>query len=314
LEVLRTKQLFKLTSDQVGRIIYNVHGKVVDMVLDSAGQWHFADDKKTKVAGYKVTQNVTDLTNLKAVLFFDRPTSPALTGLDNPYLRLTLAAKDGKTTQTIITGKKDPKDNFVYARMVDSGLTVGIDWQEPGKFFVARDDLYDKSIFDFDRDAVEKVEIKEKDKKLSFSKMKSGGWTATNADSKQSYQVDATRMSPLIYITSAMKYARRLDPIYPNDLTLIKTQSLENPSREIIFFDKEGTELGRLGIGGNSADKNASSAKYVYIRRNQKDYYAVDKDEYFGVNASLQDILNPSARKKMAGGPGMAFPDNPRPE
>ena len=206
LEDLRSKLLFKMNRDEVGRITYHVRGNVVDLVLDSAKRWHFADDKQAKVDGFKVTQNMTDLTNVKAVRFFDKkPADPSLTGLDDPYLRLRLVSKDGKTTETLITGKNS-KDNFVYARMVETGLTVGIDWQVPGKFFLTRDDLVDKTLFDFDKEAVKKVQIKEKDKTLTLSKEKSGGWTASASGSNRKSQVQADQMTTLIYTTAGLKY------------------------------------------------------------------------------------------------------------
>lgn len=291
LDTLRAKQLFKLTSNDVGRIIYDVRGTKIDLVQDSGNRWHYADDKAAKVAGYKVTQNVADLTNLKAVRFFDGPTTPALTGLDKPNLRLTIASKDGKTTETILTGKKDPNAPFVYARMGENGQVIGVDWQQPGKFFMTRDELADKSMFDFDKEAVQQIQIQDGVKKITLSRDKSGGWTAKAEGSKADYQVEGTKVTPLILMTSAMKYERRLDPVYPNDLTLIKTQSLESPARQITFLGDGDRELGRLGIGGQ-ADR------YVYVRRGAKEYFAVKKDEYFGVKTSLQDVMSAMTPKQ----------------
>jgi hypothetical protein len=290
---LRSKELFTLKSSDVSRLIFDVRGKKTDLESDSSGKWHLANDKAARVDQSFISQKISDLINLKAVRLFDTPTSPSETGLDRPNLRITLASRDRKTTETILIGKRtgQGEGEFIYVRLVEKNLTAGVNWQEIGKFYVMRDEALDKSMFNFEEGLVQKIEIKDGAKKITFNKEKGGGWTAKAKGAAATYQIEGAKMTGLIYSMGGLKYKRRIDPKYPTDARLVKEHHLENPSREVVFYGDKGNELGRFGHGD---EKEAN----VYVRQGMKDYYIVDKTDYASFKSSIDDVLKALEPKK----------------
>ena len=291
LSELRSKKIFSIPEANVGKVAFDVRGVKIALARDSAGQWRFEDDKNVKLDTALINNKITDLVNLQATRFIDNVTTPSATGLEKPNLQLTLASKDGKTTESLITGRKADDGDYVYAQRVGMDDRIGIDWQAPGKFFVSRDDLIDKSMFEFDGGLVQKVEVRENGKKIIFTKDKSGGWTAATEGSKKASQVEGAKMTALIYTVGGLNWARKLDPKYPSDQKLVKAQALENPPREILLYGEDGKELAALGQG-NTQDP------YVYLRRDRSDYFAVDKMRYASIKNAIDEIVSSLTEQK----------------
>jgi len=284
LDDLRSKQLFSLKSDQVGRALFNVRGAKLDLRRDSARKWRLAGDS-IKLDDNTVSQKIADLVALQATRFFDTPTSQTDTGLDHPQLRITLADEHGKTTETLAVGKSSNQGDFVFARQLNRNLTVGVDWQQPGKFYLTKDDLIDKTMFNFDAKLVQKVVIAEDAKKMNFTREKGGGWTGAAEGSGKTYQVEGPKMLALVYDMAGLSWNRRLDPKYPTDQKLIKDEKLDSPTRTIVLLDAEGKDLARLGQGGEQE-------KYLYVRCGEKDYFAIDKMRFASIKSSVSGIMD----------------------
>ena len=265
---LRSKELFTLTSWDVGHAVFNVLDYKIELVRDENNQWVFADDPMAPLDQGAIGGKLSELLKLKATRFIDEPVPDETNGLDRPNLRITISNRDGSIAEGLETGKADSENQFIYARLLGSEELLGVDWKEPGKFFLTRDELLDKALFRFDVDAVSRVELSEADRKIVFTRTGDDVWTARAGDEGTTRTLQGMEMIGLLYSATALEWKRRLEPNREGDIQLIKSQNLEDPERELAFFDASGVELGRLGQGGEQGGN-------VYVRIGADQYFAI---------------------------------------
>lgn len=288
---LRIKKLFSVEQSNVGRVTFSTMGAKLALEPDTAGKWHLAGEPQTRLDQGAASSIVGSLLNMRASKFIDIPTSAGATGLDSPMLHLTVTSKDGKTTESVSTGKTGATGDFVYARLDNYNQLVGLPEGETKQFFVTRDQFLDKTLFSFDDSQVKKVTIKDGAKTLTFTAQPSGSWLGQGEGSGKTFQVEGSKMSALLLSLSALNWTKHLEPSIPVDAKTIKEMKLEAPDKELILLDAKGTELARLGQGGDKDEMN-------YIRRGAKDYYGVSSINYNSVKSSLDSVLQTATEKK----------------
>jgi hypothetical protein len=285
---LRSKEIFAVSSSDVGRATFKMGEGVVPLERDAANLWRLADGDPTRVDQAAVIRKISDLTLLKIKQFFEEQPEVELTGLDAPILEVTLINRDATTTETLITGKKADEGDYVYARMSGSDEIMGLDWKDPGKFFLTRDEITDKTLFDFEPDAVKTLRIIDQDKSLTLDRTETGGWIGKakvgEDESDKTYQIEGAQVMSMLYTVTGLEWDRPLDPSLDNDATLVQTMKLEAPERELVFMDGDGAELATLGQGGET-DRN------IYVRRGENEYFAIDKIRYGGIKIAIGSIL-----------------------
>lgn len=290
LDDLRSKKVFSADLANTGRVIFTMPASTVDLTVDSSGKWHFIDNPSLKVDQAQAAQTIGELLNLRATKFVDGPTTPSVTGLDQPFLRLTVQTKDGKSTETVATGRTapgaSPDGGFVFAKIEKTGQVIGVN--DTQKLFMTHDRLLDKAMFNFDDTLVKKVEIKDSGKTVTITAQPGGGWSAKPEGAVPAYSVDGSKMSALILSVGSLNWSRRLDPNIPVEDAAIKANKLDSPLREIVFYDADGKQLARLGQG---ADKD----NLTYVRRGDKDYFAVDKLTFNTIRTSVDSAVTPTA-------------------
>lgn len=288
---LRAKKLFSLEQNNIGRVSFDTMGSRLVLESDTAGKWHLAGDPKTRLDQGSVTNVVGNLLNMRASKFIDIPTSIGATGLEKPVLRLTVASKDGKTTEVVSTGKTALTGDFVYAQVENSGQLVGLPEGETKQFFVTRDQFVDKALFNFDDTMARKVQIKDGAKKLTFTYQASGSWLGQAEGATRKVSVEGSKMAALLLSVGGLNWSRHLEPGIPIEAQTIKEMKLEAPDKEILVLDEKGAELARLGQGGDKDDM-------TYIRRGANDYYGITKVNFNSVKSSLESVLEVSDEKK----------------
>jgi len=279
---LRSKEIFSMTSAEVGKAIFNVNGQVLALERDSADVWHLADDPDAKLDQGTVGAKVSSLTNLQVKEYLELPPDPAETGLDSPNLIATLVTRDGATSQTVITGRKAGDADYVYARRGDDPEIFGVDWTRPGDFFLTRDDVIDRSIFDFDQSLVQTLRIRDGERELTLKRTDSGAWNVFRGEEDDRIgQVEGSYVTPLLYAVTGLDWDLQFDA---GD-SEVQQYDLITPSRELTMLDEEDVELGRLGQG-------ESSDIYVHLVRGGNAFFAVGMDDYASVSDSLQSLLD----------------------
>lgn len=289
---LRSKRLFTLDENNVGRMIFDMRGAKTDVTADTAGKWSYTGDPSAKLDQGEINRVRNELLALKATKFLDKTTTPGASGLDMPFLRLTVASKNGKTTETVLTGRTSAANDFVYARAEGGSQVVGIDTNDPKKFILTHDEFLDKQLFAFDESLVKKIQVKEALRTLTFTSQPGGAWSGKAEGATKEFQVEAAKMSALIFSLSSLEWSRRLDAKVPVDEAAIKEYKIDSPAREITLLDGAGAELARLGQAGEKDDT-------TYIRRGTgKDYFGVNKLKYNMVKSSMDEILKGAEAKK----------------
>jgi hypothetical protein len=288
LDDLRAKEIFSITAADAGKVTFQVRGKGLTVERDSAGQWQLPDDKATRLDQAVVTNKVNTLLNLKAKSFLAAAPAADKSGLTDPNLHLTVSNKAGTTTESLVTGRKAETEDIVYAQVPATGQYLALDWKDPGQFFVTKEELIDKTLFNFSEDTIQKVEITESSKTLTLTKTSTGAWDATGG--AKATQIEGSKLTALLYGMTSLAWARRLDPKLEQDMVLIKTQKLENPPKQFVLFDKDGKEVARLGLGGEEI-------KYAYARTGKDNYIAIDKMRLNSVTEALNNLTGDGPAK-----------------
>ena len=285
---LRNKKLFKLKTSDVAKFTIQVRENTIPLVRKDGGSWQFADDPAAQVDQGQVNAKLAELIALQATRFVDGPTTPGQTALETPFAQLTIATADGATTEGLITGAKDKIDgvDFVYARTLASDQVYGVDWTKPGSFMLTRDDLIDKSLLDFDVEAVQKLKISDGPHVVTYTRTAAGAWEGETSGT----QLTATpsQVNALLYSLDSLKWKERVDPTQETGQTLIKTQNLEAPARRIDLMTEHDEVLASFGQGGETE-------RLVYVKRAEGEYFAVDKAAIGTTSRALNDLLSGAA-------------------
>ncbi len=276
---LRNKMLFSLTAADVGSIMIQVGETPLLLARDpSSERWTLPGESETAVDQARVARTLGQMVALKANRFLAEDATPAddLIGLAPPKLTLRLADRAGATTETLVTGVRN--EDFVYARRVETGELVGIDWTQPGNFFLGRDDFLARNLFDFDINVIEHISIGGEDLPVvTLVRQPGGAWLAGER------QLDPVRVSAMLYSLTSLEWQRRLEPALPTDRALIDQHQLVKPLRWVELRDREGELLARLGLGGED-----DTLSYVVTGTDR--YYAIDRGRLTGLGISLDEL------------------------
>ena len=281
---LRDKSLFTLASKDVGRIVFAGRKSSIALKRDSAGLWQFDDGSGDRVDQGAVNRKLNDLLALKATRIFTPAPPDTVTGLNEPFVDVTVFSTDGKTSEGLKTASSSPDKDFVYGYDTATGDVVGVDFRAPGQFMISRDDLLDHSRFEIDESLVKKIEVIDAGSTTTLTQADTGSWTQTKAGQTGTTEIDAGRVMNMLYSLTSLTWDRRLDPSLPSDQAQITSQGLENPVKSYILIDGDGAELARLGLGGQSTHD-------VYVTTGSGQYYTIDKGRFGSFTASADAVL-----------------------
>jgi hypothetical protein len=282
---LRDKQLFTIAKSEIDWFTLEFSNNLISLRKDSAGHWRFEDDGTTEVNQEAVNSRIDQLLRLRAIEFFEFPPMPEQSGLDAPIVRVVLSDAAGGKIEGLMTGKiaGTPGREFVYARRLNDDKVLSIPAGFTSRFFIARDDLRDRTLFAFDPELVTRIDVTDGGKKVTFTQ-DGDIWLGANEGGGNPYQVSPASIHTLVLGLLGLQWEENLKPEVEADLTLVKTMQLETPSRTISFYDEAGEPLARIGQG-------ESNQQRTFIRRGENEYFAVDKIRYAEFVGRLQDVI-----------------------
>lgn len=281
---LRSKQLIELAAPEIDRVEFRQRRDTLTLERNDEGFWQFADDPEARVDQTRVANKLSQLTRMQAVEFFEPAPPDTETGLAEPNVWIVVYDQDAGTSQSLLTGIKPEDEEYVYARVYPSARTVGVDWREPGNFFVTRDDFLDRSLLVFTPGDVQSVVLSDGSTTATFERQETGAWKAQTPDGR-TVTVPAPEMSSLLYSATALDWKRRLKPEFESDLTLIKTHNLEDPERVVLFKGENDEPLGRLGQAGQSEIN-------VFVATTPGDYFVIDKALFATFSEAVQRLFD----------------------
>ena len=179
-------------------------------------------------------------------------------------------------------GRLAAQGGFVYSRRVGGSEIFGVPLSESRLFWLKREDFLDKTLFEFERETVDRIEISEGDRTLRFQR-DGEMWIG---QARESFQVKPINVELLLLTLLNMPWDDALYPANSIDLEQIRAHGLENPGRRVVLYDRDGRILASLGQGGQDRT-------LVYIRRGADEYFGVKIDDFKPFLDRLNNLFSP---------------------
>jgi len=279
---LRDKQLFSLTSGDVAHFEIQAGKSKVMLDKNDQGRWGFADDAATTVDQQIVSDKISSLVNLRAKDFETddlRDLSPYK--LDKPFVRLTVANKERKTTETLDMGDLATRDgeSVVFARVQKAKSIVLLDFRQPSEFALTKDKLVDKSLFSFDQGAVARIEVQKA--ATTFTLVRDGeNWKIQGAKDKEPRRVSSFWATDVARGIREIKYS----DLYKGKLTE-KEMGLTSPTLQVSLFDKQNAEVARVIRGIQKGER------YYTKIRSDGPVYGVEQSSFLTIESAMDNLL-----------------------
>ena len=177
---LRDKKVFRFSTEAVTAVqLTSKKGELALRLVD--GTWTAEKPAGLGLSQKAVDRLLRDITTLSVTEFVGAK-PPAETGLDAPARRVRVEAAGG--VHTLLFGKKE--DNKVFGTAEGSGEVFLVSSYNAEKFDKAPDDLRDKALFAFDKDAITRVELVSPGEAGPIVlERKDDGWTVAVGDKSQ---------------------------------------------------------------------------------------------------------------------------------
>lgn len=282
---LRQKAFFTIPLEAVDRVAIVARGETLQLDRDEDSRWRFSDEPEMELDQQKVVFRIQSMLDLQATHYLSERPDLTLSGLAQPNLEINIQSRARGLSQTLVTGRKAGTEDWVYARQLESDAFAGIDWHMPGKFFLSRMDFYETLMFKFNPDDAAKLRLELGEKALEFDRLGEGGWSARSEGSAGHVVLDAAVMNEWIKTFGYLRWEMRLNPNDPTDREKIELMQIEHPEKRMILYDTNGQEILSLGRGGESTRR-------VYVKRNDGQYFAIDRLNFHQLSTALEAALD----------------------
>lgn len=174
---LRSQNIFNIPLFEVRSLALQVDDLKIRLAYEGK-KWLFEAPIKAAADSQAVKVALNQLISTQVHDFIgERETDPELQGLRNPSMRITLQGNNRR--QTLLLGnrtKAEEKTGLVYARLEDNP-TVFTVTSAPFDFLSkAQENLREKNFFQFDRNALNAIEITGANNTVSLQKLETGIW------------------------------------------------------------------------------------------------------------------------------------------
>lgn len=166
----------------------------------------------------------------------EKPEDLAAFGLKEPYARVTVTLKDGKT-RTLLLGDDAPVGGGAFAQLEgDPKVYLLTSWVKSGLDKLAVD-LRDKRLMTFNRDRIVRVEVARGKESFEFSKNAQGEWVISRP---QTWRADGWSVDDYVRRLQDLK----LDPLLTSDQKADLKKQFESgtPAVTVQVTDAAGTQ------------------------------------------------------------------------
>jgi hypothetical protein len=207
------------------------------------------------------------LKNLKVKVFeADGITNLSPYGLDKPRIEATVVPGENKTQKTLLVGKDVPGTDRVYAKRQDSDSVFSVNKDIIARLTKEVYDLRDKTVIDFQRADVNKLELKRGESTIVCVKDNLGEWRIMQP---AEYKADKDTINNLLFELDSLK-AQKFVSDKPASLA---PYGLDNPQNIVTLYESGKAEPKLLLLGKKQEDS-------VYVKTK-------DADTVFLVKGSL---------------------------
>lgn len=178
---LRNSRIFEIPVFEVRSLNMRitVPGDVTIRLVREGETWAFEAPLSAPADPALVNTTIKELTGIEAARFFEPgEVDPALSGLGTPTRRVTLEGNGRR--QTLLLGNEatdgSSGEKRVFARLEDNPTIVTVPAGPFDELFEAQQKLRDPTVFRFEPDALNTIEIGHAGRQITLQRLESGGW------------------------------------------------------------------------------------------------------------------------------------------
>ena len=172
-------KVFGVEADQIDALkISTIAGGDAELAKNADG-WALTAPQALKADDAEVSGITSSLASVTVERVVDEnPSDPGQYGLKEPAVEVSFRVKGSKDFKTLQLGGKSPTGSDMYAKTADSPKVFMVYAHLESSFNRTPFDLRDKKILSFDRDKVDRIEVRRGPELLTFIKA-NGEWRAT---------------------------------------------------------------------------------------------------------------------------------------
>jgi hypothetical protein len=255
---LRDKVLLSYPTSRVREAVISSGDGGVTLRREGETQWRIVDPGGYPADGDVVQSFLSRLSHLRAVAFEDAPVKSASEmGLDPPSKRIVLRLKDPEEEKILQLGQeapadsRDPRKVRLFARVEGTPTVALVEAQSVGEVPMEPDEWRSKALLSFDRDKVERVEIRRASGIVAVRKVGSKSW---EIELPERLSADAMKVNDLLWTLKDARVVR-----FPaGEESAI---SWENPDVQASLWLEGNPDPLRLMVAGPTSDSTGLYAR-----------------------------------------------------
>jgi len=275
----KTPELWSLNQDDIVSIeIARRDGERTRVEKGQDGAWRITSPEPLPGDKDAISSLVSSAAKLEAdKVVEEKPADLSVFGLKDPYARITVTLKDGKT-RTLLLGDDAPVGGGAFAQPEgDPKVYLLTSWVKGGLDKLAVD-LRDKRLLTFDQSKLVRVELATKGQTIEFSKNAQGDWVISRP---QTWRADQWSVDDFIRRLRDLK----LDPLLTTDqkADLQKQFQAGTPAVTVQVTDSSGTQKLEL---------RKTKDKYYARSSAVEGFHLIQEFDAKGLEKGLDDFRN----------------------
>jgi len=238
-------KVFAVEADQIEELkVSTIAGGVAEL-KKSADGWYLTSPQQIRADDSEVTGITSNLASVSIQRVVDEnPSSLGDYGLREPVAEVSFKAKGAKQFTTLQIGTKTPTGSDMYAKTADDKKVFLVFGYLESSFNRAPFDLRDKKIVTFDREKVDRIEIRRGSSLVALVKAK-GEWRTTAP-------VDARGDFGAIEGLISRLQSAQMKTIVTEDPAQFSKYGIDPPSAEVTIVS--GSAKTAVAFGNKTAD------------------------------------------------------------
>lgn len=196
---LRNREIFAIPVFEVTALSVQIkstadssNGALKVRLANTTGQWRFESPLSAEADPALVTNTINNLASLNVSRFLEvEANDPEVTGLDKPYMRITLHGN--RRRQTLLIGNPAPTNNSAgspqfFARLEDNPAAFTVDSRPFENLLLAQESLRERNFMPFEQANLNAVHISENGREIRLQKIETGDWQVLKSASNGEIQ------------------------------------------------------------------------------------------------------------------------------
>jgi hypothetical protein len=184
---LRNREIFNIPVFEVTELSLQIkstaesnNGDLKVRLANATGKWRFEAPLSAEADPALVSNTINTLASLKVGRFVEPNSSdPTLTGLESPFMRITLHGN--KRRQTLLIGNRAPSTGTsgpsqFFARLEDNPISFTVDTRPFENLLQAQESLRERNFMPFEKANLDAIYIVENDREIRLQKIETGDW------------------------------------------------------------------------------------------------------------------------------------------